>query len=152
MGYLFPLARFVVTLTILMFYVYVGGLVWVLNSYLFRGYGDITFLIVGFVIIYLLLDRLDNKHSVLNRRNPSKWAMPILLIFIALRVIGYLGLWQTGFWEIMHLIDLGLPAANPNTNIFWAIMKLSEFGFLLPFINRSDLKAPLRLDPKILVW
>ncbi len=152
MGYLFPLARFVVTLTIMLFYIYVGGIVWVLNSYLCRGYGNITFLIVGFVIIYFLLDRLDNKHGFLKRKPDTLWPMLILLLFIVVRGVGYFGLWQTGFWEQMHLIDMGLSGGNPNQNIYWAIMKFSEFGFLLPFIRRSDLKAPLRLDPKVLIW
>jgi len=160
MGYLFPLTRFVVTMSFMLFYIYSGGLVWVANSYLCRGYGDINFLIVGIVMIYFILTKLNNNHGFLKRRKQIFPTPPIifmgsiliLMTFIAIRLIGYAGLWQTGFWDIMHLIDQGLPAGNPNQNIYWVIMKISEFGFLLPFVSRSDLKAPLRLDPRVLIW
>jgi len=137
----------------MLFYIYSGGIVWVVNSYLCRWYGDINFLIVGIVMIYFILTKLNNNHGFLKRRS-QLFIIPylILMIFIFIRIVGYFGLWQTGFWEMMHLIDQGIPTGNPNQNIYWAIMKISEFGFLLPFISRSDLKAPLRLDPRVLIW
>lgn len=152
MGYLFPLARFIIALTFVAFYAYLGGIMWTLNSYLVRGHGNILFLIVGFLIICFLLERLDNKHSMINRYKPSKWALVIVLIFVALTLIGYVGMWKTGFWVMMELEDSGRSVGDPNQNIFWAIMKISVCGYLLPFINRSKMKAPLRLDPRVLVW
>lgn len=152
MGYLYPLVRFIITLVLVMFYVYLGGIEWVTNSFLIRGHGNILFLIIGFVIVCILLERLDNKHGFLKRKPHSLWPLLIVLFFIVIKTTAYIGMWKTGFWELMELIDLGTPAGNPNQNIFWALMKVSEFGYLLPFIRRSEMKAPLRLDPRVLVW
>lgn len=152
MGYIFPLARVIVALVFVMFYVYLGAFMWTVNSYLVRGHGNFPFLVVGLVIIYILLERLNNKHGVLNIYSSSKWAPMIVLIFVILKVIAYVGMWQTGFWKIMELVDLGFPAGDPNRNPFWAIMKISDFGYFLPYIRRSRMKAPLRLDPRVLLW
>jgi len=152
MGYLFPLARAIIALVFVVFYIYLGAFVWTLNSYLIRGHGNIPFLIVGLVVICILLERLDDKHNILNKHNLSKWSPIIVLTLVALRLTGYVGLWQTGFWEIMELVDLSFPAGDPNRNPFWAIMKISDFGYFLPYIRRSRMKAPLRLDPRVLVW
>ncbi len=152
MGYLFPLTRLIIALTFVMFYVYLGAIVWTLNSYLIRGHGNFPFLIVGIVIICILLERLDNKHGMLNRYSPSKWALVIVLIFVVFKVVAYVGLWKTGFWVMMELEDLGFSAGDPNRNIFWALMKITDFGYFLPYIDRRKMKAPLRLDPRVLVW
>jgi len=152
MGYLFPLARAIIALVFVVLYIYLGAFVWTINSYLIRGHGNISFIIVGLVVICILLERLDNKHGILNKHNLSKWSPIIVLIFVVLRLVGYVGMWQTGFWEIMELMDLGISAGDPNRNPFWAIMKISDYGYFLPYIRRSKMKAPLRLDPRVLLW
>ena len=149
MSYLFPLARSIIALTLVMFCVYLGGITWTVNSYLVRGHGNLPFLIVGFTIVCILLERFDNKHGMLN---PSKWALVIVFILAVLQFIGYVGMWKTGFWEILELEDLGFPAGDANQNIFWAFMKITGLWYSLPFIDRQKMKAPLRLDPRILVW
>ncbi len=129
--------------------VYLGGITWTVSSALVRGHGNFLFLLVGTGTIAYLLERLNNKHGFFKGYERSLMLVSALAV---LQLIAYVGMWQTGFWTKMELIDLGTPAGNPNENIYWAFMKIVGLWYTLPYISRDKLKAPLRLDPRVLVW
>ena len=147
MRYLMPLVRFVFALSFTLFYIYLGGIFWMINSYLVRQSGFLITIFLGFIAITFLIDRLDNKHGALKRYNLGMGARMIVLALLVLQLAAYVGMWKVGFWEVM---DVG--PGDPNRNPFWVLMRVTGFWFILPLINRSDFKAPLRLDPKVLIW
>lgn len=152
MKYLMPLARFVITLSFRQLYAFVGGTFWMVNSYLVRGSGLILTNVLGIFAVIFLIDRLDDKHGVLRRYDLTKRARAVVLVILLLQLVAYVGMWKTGFWELMELDDMGMAPHDPNRNPFWVLMRVTSFWFILPLISRSDYKAPLRLDPRVLIW
>ncbi len=152
MSYIMPLARSIIALTITLFYLYLGGVFWMVNSYLVRGSGFMFTTLLVFCALVFVIDRFDDKHGIFRRYNLTKGTRALVLVLLLLQVVGYIGMWQTGFWELMELSDLGVAAHDPNQNPFWVFMRVTGMWVLLPLINRRGMKAPLRLDPKVLVW
>jgi len=152
MKYLMPLVRFVFAMSFTLFYIYLGGIFWMVNSYLIRGSGIMFTTLFGFLAITFLIDRLDDKHGVFKRYNRPKWVSTVVLALLMLQLAGYVGMWKTGFWGLMELSDTGMAPHDPNRNPFWVLMRITSFWVLLPVIDRRGAKAPLRLDPKVLIW
>lgn len=122
------------------------------NSYLVRQSGLLLTTLIGTVAVGFLIDRIDDKHGILNRYDLTKTTRALVLVLLLLQLVGYVGMWKTGFWELMELRDLGIAAGDPNQNPFWVLVKVTGVWFALPLINRRGEKAPLRLDPKVLIW
>ena len=157
MKHIMPLARFVIAFSFILFYINLGGMFWMINSYLYRGTGIIMPSVLRFVAIIILIILLDKTHNILDYSIFSSHNFSILpFLFIcslfSCQFIGYLGLGITGFWDKMVLYDLGTLIGDPNLNIFWVLVKVTSSWFILPLIKQSNYKAPLRLDPKVLIW
>ncbi len=152
MKYLMPLVRSIIALSFMLFYMYLSGVFWMVSSHLVRGSGFMFTTLFGCFALAFLIDRFDDKHGMFRRYDLMKGTRVLVLILLLLQLVGYVGMWKTGFWELMELSDLGMAPHDPNQNPFWAFAKVTSMWFLLPLIDRRGMKAPLRLDPKVLIW
>jgi len=152
LGYLYPLSRSTICLTMIVWSTQLYDFIWSLFSQAIRGSGFSWVALVVTIFLTLLLERFDNKHGIF-RFSPTWTGRRIVaLVIYAIFVLSFKGLIDTGFFQAMALYDIG-AGPDPNVgNIFWLIGKFMAFWLFLPLINRRDYKVSLRLDPRVLVW
>lgn len=148
MGYLYPLLRAIVTLTLTVFSIHFYDLVWSFSSWSERGYGFSFLALLTVVIVLVLLERMDNKHGFIEITRSGSILCSMILIII----IFAFGMMAFGFWDAMSLYDVGM-GPDPNIgNIWWLISKVVTFWLPVSVIERRDYKVPLKLDPRVLIW
>lgn len=147
--YLYPLVRAIITgcFTILSIHLY--DFTWSLGKYLRLGYDFRIIPLIAVAVLAGLLVWLDLKHRYLNS---GKEQIIRTLLYIVLFGLSFIFLMSGGFYEAMELYDNGL-GPDPNVGcIIWAIGKITVFWVLIPLIQKFSHKAPLRLDPRVLIW
>lgn len=148
--FLYPLARSIITATMMAWYIYFGGLLWDLNSLIVRGHGFGWHIIPGLIVLTALLVLFDNKHSIFWVKIPAK-TYYVTFFMVSFTIIAFVFLYYTGFWEAMTLSDMGMGGPDPNRSIFWLLMRLFSFWYLLPSIMPLKYSAPLKLDAGVLI-
>jgi len=113
------------------------------------GYGFRLFPLISVIIVAVLLERLDNKHGLSNTTR-EQYAKSVL--YFSIFVLGFLIMRASGFYEAMELYELGSGLDPHVGSVGWITSKLTVFWIFIPLIQTSDFKAPLRLDPKVLIW
>lgn len=156
MGYLYPLTRLIVTSVFTNLSIHIYDFTWSFSSYVVRGRGLSLIAAIAILILSLLLERLSNKHGVFDinffRGDIINTREVGFIALILIYVLSFVTMSCTGFYQAMTLYTTtGGPDPNVG-NIWWLIGKVVVFWLPLPLIDRRDLKVPLRLDPRVLVW
>ena len=147
--YLYPLVRAIITASFTVLSIQLYDFTWSLCKYLQLGYDFRLTPLLAVAIAGALLWFLHIKHNYLTLSKEPK--IKSLLYFIIF-VLAFGLMMKTGFYERMELYDNGL-GPDPNVgSTSWAISKIVVFWILTPLIKKSEHKAPLRLDPKVLIW
>jgi len=145
--YLYPLARLITTLAITVFCIHFYDFSWSVFSFVGRGTApNLPSLLIIVATSYILF-RLDNVHGVFARFHAKSFLYALLPLFFT--ELGLLGMSLTGFWQQMALVDAGV-AVDPNNNVWWVISKAFCFFVLYFYLDDRPLKAPLRLDPRVM--
>jgi len=98
------------------------------------------------------MERLDNKHGYVYRTRVLTLRRLVQFILFCIYVLSFQGLIRSGFYQAMELYDqYGGPDPNVG-NIFWLVSKVVVFWLLVPMIRSEGDSAPLRLDPRVLIW
>jgi len=156
MGYLYPLTRLIVTTMFTVLSIHIYDFTWSFSSYVVRGHGFSLIATISVVILVLLLERFSNKHGIFDinlfRVDVIRIHEMGFIALILIYVLAFILMSCTGFYQAMTLYTTtGGPDPNVG-NIWWLIGKVVVFWLPLPLIDRRDLKVPLRLDPRVLVW
>lgn len=149
LAYLYPLVRFIITLCFTVLSIHLYDFMWSLNKHMQLGYGFRLLPLLFVAVVVMFLERFDNKHGIFNitRQQCTK---SILCLFVF--TLGFLIMRATGFYEAMELYELGSGPDPHVGSIGWILGKLTVFWIFIPLIQVADFKAPLRLDPRVLIW
>jgi len=97
----------------------------------------------------VLLAQFELKHRYLWN---DKEQIVKTILYSFLFIISFGLMMKAGFYEAMELYDTGL-GSDPNVGCLpWVMGKVVVFWIFTPLIQKFELKAPLRLDPKVLMW
>ncbi len=149
LAFLYPLARLVTTLSFTVFYIHLYDALWSIQSQLIRGHGLNRVSIISVMVVFVILSKLDDNFGILDKA--TIWPPRLTILGIMLVFIGFTGMTLTGFWADMELLDRGGCCVDPNQNPWWLLSKIPWFFLLLPYINGTDLKAPLKLHPRVII-
>ncbi|MBW2671986.1 MAG: hypothetical protein JRD89_01055 [Deltaproteobacteria bacterium] len=149
MKYLYPLTRLVASLTMVTFQVHLYDFLWSLESLMYRGTLPNVFSFFFLIFCLYILHRIDNYHGVLNL---TKMRQGVFFLLFSLSLLGFVRMAYTGFWDKMALVDAGITIPDPNQNIWWIVSKVPTIFLFLPYIDTRDIRAPLRLDPRVVTW
>lgn len=118
---------------------------WSLNKHIQLGYGFRLVPLLCVIVVAVFLERFDNKHGIFDiTKNQITKSVVCFSIF----VFAFFMMRAGGFYEAMELYGL-----DPHVgSVGWILGKVTVFWILIPLIQVADFKAPLRLDPKVLVW
>ena len=147
--FLYPLVRCLITGCFTVLSIQLYDFTWSLCKYLRLGYDFRLTPLLAVAIMGALLWWFNIKHDYLwFSRDQIVKSVFYTIIFVFVFSI----MTNTGFYERMELYDNGL-GPDPNVGCkLWAIGKIVVFWILTPFIRKSLHKAPLRLDPRVLIW
>ncbi len=149
LSYLYPLVRMIITGCFTVFSIHLYDFFWSLTKYLQLGYDFRLVPLLAVLITVVLLERFDNKHGIFHftERGKVTATIHVFILFTAFTIMAV-----NGFYEAMELSDSGM-GPDPNAGCLeWAIGKIIVFWILTPFIQKRPYKAPLRLDPRVLIW
>ncbi len=149
LSFLYPLARLVTTLTFTVFYIHLYDTIWSIQSLFMRGHGLNRISILSVIITFVILSKLDDNFGIL--KNSVKLPPMKTLILMIIAMIGFLGMALTGFWDDMEALDQGQTGVDPNHNPWWIFSKLPWNFLLIPYIEKMDFKAPIKLHPRVLM-
>ena len=147
--YLYPLVRCLIAGSFSVLSIQLYDFTWSLCKYLQLGYDFRSTPLLAVAIMGALLWFFNIKHDYLTLRKE-----PIVksLFYIVIFVLAFGIMMKQGFYGKMELYDNGL-GPDPNVgSTSWAIGKIVVFWILTPLIRKALHKAPLRLDPKVLIW
>ena len=153
LSYLMPLLRMIVTLSLTIFSIQVYDFLWSAFSQAVRGVGFSWGALVASFMLLVLLERMDNKHNFISVPRLFTTKHLFSLIGIAILLLSFKGLVDTGFFQAMTLYEQGL-GPDPNIGSFlWVARRPAVFCALIPWIKiKKGFVAPLRLDPRVLFW
>lgn len=152
MKYLLPLVRAIVTLSFTIFSIHLYDFIWSSFSYVIRGFGFSWPALLAIIIVFILLERLDNKHGFIEMKEFWTTRGLARIILYGVFILTFKGLIDTKFYQSMSLYEQGL-GPDPNVgNIYWLIGKILVFWIPITVIRFQGEKAPLRLSPKVLIW
>jgi hypothetical protein len=135
------IARFIISFTLIALHSYIGGFLWDLNNMFFNSEGYLMFLINICAIVWLATVLLTmRRHYPIFKKKLNKNDITFLFVLFLFQIIGFYGLYITGFWTKLDLYNQGIGTIDPNVNPFWIIMRLSSFFLLYPLLvnNRED--------------
>lgn len=149
LAYLYPLVRSIITLCFTVLSIHLYDFMWSLNKHIQLGYGFRLIPLLSVIVVGVLLERFDNKHGMLDitRTQIMKSVICFFIFVFAFFMMG-----TGGFYRSMELYELGLGSDPHVGSVGWVLGKLTVFWILIPLTQVADFKAPLRLDPKVLVW
>jgi hypothetical protein len=152
LSYLMPLLRMIAALSLTIFSIQAYDFLWSAFSQAVRGVGFSWGALIASFILLVLLERMDNKHNFISVPRLFTTKHLFLLIGVAILFLSFKGLVDTGFFLAMTLYEQGL-GPDPNIgNFYWFVGKTFCFYIVIPLVKLKKLRAPLRLDPRVLIW
>jgi len=152
-SYLYPLVRMIVALSFMVFSIQSYDFLWSAFSQAARGEGYSWPALVACAVLLVLLERMDNRHCFAKPPSFPTSRFLICILGIGVLLLSFKGLVDSGFYQAMTLYEHGL-GPDPNVGSFlWAARRPAVFCAIIPWVRiRKDFVAPLRLDPRVLIW
>jgi len=142
------IARFIVSFTLIALHSYIGGFLWDLNNMFFNSEGHLMFLINICAIVWLATILLTmRRHYPIFKKELNKNDFSFLFVLFLFQIIGFYGLYITGFWVKLDLYNQGIGTVDPNANPFWILMRLSSFFLLYPLLVITNEDESNEIEP-----
>lgn len=147
--YLYPLVRVIITSCFTVLSIHLYDFVWSFCKYVQLGYDFRLSPLISISIVVVLLIQFELKHRFLWNDLGQNVKM---VLFSILFVLSFIALMDMGFYEAMVLYDNGL-GSDPNVGCLpWVFSKVVVFWIFTPLLHKFPHKAPIRLDPRVLLW
>ena len=148
LAYLYPLVRMIITGCFTVLSIHLYDFVWSVAKYVQLGYGARVVPLVIICCIIALLEAFHNKHGILHcTETGTQRVISYTMIFI----LAFGAMMYNDFYKALEVHEE--MGTDPNAgHTEWAIGKIIVFWLAVPLIKKSSHKAPLRLDPRVLIW
>lgn len=133
-------ARFIISFALISLHGYIYNFLWDINNIFFNSEGYLMSVIDICAMLWLSTILLTmRRHYPIFKPKLNKADISFLFTLFLFQIIGFYGLYITGFWIDMNLYN-HVGGSDPNMNPFWVISKLSVFFLLYPLLvnNRED--------------
>jgi hypothetical protein len=140
-------ARFIISLSFSALHSFIGGFLWDLNNIYFNSEGQLMFLIDICLIVWSVTILLSmSKHYSIFKKTLNKKNYSFLFVLFMFQVVGFYGLYLSGFWVKLDLYNQGF-GTDPNVNPFWVLMRLTSFFLLYPLLVNTRKDESNEIEP-----